>query len=528
MSGLFGEAMSSLMRPGTAIAALVAIAIAAPIGVRAEPVAESARFEAPYGIDHGRFGGALAIDGDRAFVSGYEFDDDGQRMGAVNEFIWTENGWTRGDRLRSTRSWDSFGTAVAVDGDLLAVGAPGYCSLGDDSTPGRVDLFRWTDGAWQHEATIERSSCIWFGGSLDVAGGVLAVGSSFDHGGAIGAFVYERVDGAWAQTAFIEPTEGHGDSFGSRVATDGTHVLVGDRDRGRVHVYERADATWARTASLSAPDDEPYNDFGGSVAIDAGTAVVGAPYADGGAVEAAYVFDAAEGWALDATLVATDGAAGDDLGWSVAIDGDAIALGARSATVDGASQAGAVYLFERPQGAWEQTTRFEASDAAEGMALGWDVSIGGRRVLSSSAARGTACGEEAGVAYLFDPAATGEIQTVAGECVVPPNRQGPTTTVASQAVAPPPIGEGTIAGESIGHAAPVASVAVTLEHATGGIRGTYEAELACVGLRCTWSLDPPGDVPPLNAYRVVAQGTDELGNVGPPSERTLVLVAGYD
>lgn len=518
------------MRPKAAAVALVVLALAAPPGARAASVAESTRFEARFGIEHGRFGDALATDGRRAYVSGYELADTGERMGTVNEFIRTEDGWTRGDDLRSTRPMDQFGRAVAIDGDVLAVGAPGYCSSGEDSTPGRVDVFREIGGTWQLETTIEGSSCIWFGGSLDIADGVLAVGSSFDHGGAVGTFVYEQVDGTLTETAFIRPVAGAGDSFGSRVATDGTHVLVGDPERGRVHVYERADATWAATSVLSAPEGEPYNDFGRSVAIDAGMVVVGAPQADIAAQDAgaAYVFDAANGWALDATLVTTDAAAEDAFGWSAAIDGDAIALGARSADVDGASNAGAVYLFERAHEAWEQMARFEASDAAPGMVLGWQIAIAGRRVLSASAAHATDCGQEAGVAYLFDPDATGETRTVTGECVAPPNLNGPTTTVASRFVVPPPVGDGRITGESIGDAAPVASVSVTVQAVAGGSRATYEAELACEDLRCTWSVDPPGGLPPVNAYRVVAQGTDERGNVGPPSERTLVLIAAHE
>ena len=86
-----------------------------------------------------------------------------------------------------------------------------------------------------------------------------------------------------------------------------------------------------------------------------------------------------------------------------------------------------------------------------------------------------------------------------------------------------------ISGGSVGRAAPVVQVLVTLRHVNRLVRRTYEADLACDGYACAWSLDPPEGVlglSPSAVYYVTAQGTDASGNTGDPSP-TVVVVVGH-
>lgn len=79
---------------------------------------------------------------------------------------------------------------------------------------------------------------------------------------------------------------------------------------------------------LIASDGAADERFGRSVAIEGNTAFIGAPSADG-AHGAVYVFQrTGKGWTRTAKLTASDGAAGDFLGSSIAVDGDAVVAGA--------------------------------------------------------------------------------------------------------------------------------------------------------------------------------------------------------
>ena len=130
-----------------------------------------------------------------------------------------------------------------------------------------------------------------------------------------------------------------GDNFCS-VAIDGNTIVVGayQDDRGgsgSAYVLRTSDggATYVEVAKLTAADAAAEDFFGFSVAIDGNTVVVGARYDDdaGSMSGSAYVFLTTDGGATYdqvAKLTAADGAAEDQFGVSVAIDGDTIVIGA--------------------------------------------------------------------------------------------------------------------------------------------------------------------------------------------------------
>ena len=58
-----------------------------------------------------------------------------------------------------------------------------------------------------------------------------------------------------------------------------------------------------------------------------------------------------------AILSASDGVAGDQLGWSVAIDSNTIVAGAPYARVNNTTWAGAVYVFVETTAGWADATQ---------------------------------------------------------------------------------------------------------------------------------------------------------------------------
>jgi len=126
-------------------------------------------------------------------------------------------------------------------------------------------------------------------------------------------------------------------------------VVVGahaDDDKGSqsgsAYVFTRDAASdlasgWTHVAKLTADDGAAYDEFGFSVSIDGDTVVIGAnkDRDKGTNSGSAYVFtratasDLASGWTQVAKLTADDGAADDYFGSSVSIDGDTVVIGAK-------------------------------------------------------------------------------------------------------------------------------------------------------------------------------------------------------
>ena len=103
-------------------------------------------------------------------------------------------------------------------------------------------------------------------------------------------------------------------------------------DQGSAYVFTRSGTTWTQQAKLTASDGAADDYFGYSVALSGDTALVGAYWDDVGAnydQGSAYVFTrSGTTWTQQAKLTASDGAAGDHFGHSVALSGDTALVGA--------------------------------------------------------------------------------------------------------------------------------------------------------------------------------------------------------
>ncbi|MBN1632461.1 MAG: cell wall-binding repeat-containing protein [Thermoleophilia bacterium] len=200
----------------------------------------------------------------------------------------------------------------------------------------------------------------------------------------------------------------------------------------------RLGSAGAQQAYLKASNTDADDWLGWSVAVSGDTVVVGAYCEDSNATGvdgdesddsatdsgAAYVFvRSGSTWSQQAYLKASNTGAADHFGWSVAISGDTIVVGAKgedsSATgVDGnqsddsASSSGAAYVFVRDGTTWSQQAYLKASNTDAGDSFGWSVAISGDTAVvgaveESSSAVGVNGNEsddsasEAGAAYVF-------------------------------------------------------------------------------------------------------------------------------
>jgi len=220
-------------------------------------------------------------------------------------------------------------------------------------------------------------------------------------------YVFERSAKGWTevrQTAKLTASNGEVNAFfGSSVSISDNTIVVGadganvhaEMSQGAAYVFVKPANGWAnmtQTAKLIAPDGAAKSYFGSSVSISGGTVVVGADGANVGSNKfagAVYLFvKPANGWAAvsqpGAKLIASDAAKDGQLGYSVAIRGDTVVAGARSATVGANARQGAAYLFMKPAGGWKnisETAKLTASDGLRDGQFGSSVSIDGDFVV---------------------------------------------------------------------------------------------------------------------------------------------------
>ena len=172
-----------------------------------------------------------------------------------------------------------------------------------------------------------------------------------------------------------------GDHLGQSVSVSGDTAIVGAPDEaagiGAAHVFVRSGTSWTEQATLLAGDGAAGDQFGQSVSVSGDTAIVGA----GGNATftgAAYVFvRSGTSWTKQATLLAGNGAANDYFGISVSVSGDTAIVGAFYT----ASGTGAAYAFARSGTSWTEQAILLAGDGAANDYFGISVSVSGDTAL---------------------------------------------------------------------------------------------------------------------------------------------------
>jgi hypothetical protein len=159
----------------------------------------------------------------------------------------------------------------------------------------------------------------------------------------------------------------------------------------------------AAEVKLIASDGEAYDWFGYSVAISGDYVVVSAPYDDdaGSGSGSACIFKRdGVAWTEQAKITASDGAAGDCFGVSVAISGDYAVVSAYGDD-DAGSGSGSAYIFKRDGTAWTEQAKITASDGEADDYFGWSVAISGDYAVVGAYQNDDA-GSYSGSAYIYD------------------------------------------------------------------------------------------------------------------------------
>jgi hypothetical protein len=422
-----------------------------------------------------KFGYNVALDGDTLVVgvpdedsgsADVESDNTATVSGAVYVFTRSGDGWLQQAYLKASnvQKYDYFGISVALDGDTLVVGAifedssfVGGENDNSASNSGAVYVFTRLGSSWSQQALLKASNADkqdYFGVSVALEGDTVVVGAFRESSSAVGGetdnsapqsgavYVFTRVASEWDQQAYLKASNAEGgDNFGYRVALDGDTLVVGAfaedssaeggendntaTDSGAVYVFTRLGSEWSQQTLLKASNAEGFDEFGYRVALDGDTVVVGAFREDSSAVGgetdnsapqsgAVYVFTrVGSEWSQQTLLKASNAEEKDYFGYSVALDGDTLVVGAygEDSSFDGgesnnsATDSGAVYVFTRLGSEWSQQTLRKASNVGLDDQFGFSVALDGDTLVVG--ATGVDGGEsnneatDAGAVYVF-------------------------------------------------------------------------------------------------------------------------------
>ena len=303
--------------------------------------------------DH--FGRALAAEGTTLLVG-----SPGRADGRGALYVFRQNGagsWTEVERITAAdgAEGDGFGSAVAIQGDVAVVSAPGRY----EGTGAVYVLQRGADGRWSERSQlvadgIKEGSA--FGTTLALDGATMLVGvpSQRETPGAV--FTFTNDAGAWTQGAMLE-TDGLGDASGLASAlalSDGLALVGAPQVAGRqgavlAFTFDADAGAWVPHGRLAGFAGGNNAQFGASITFDGATAWIGSPGEGTGAL---YGFDrdAAGEWAGATRVTGADLPDRASFGNAMVVQGGVAVVGAIG--VD--SREGAAVLMERSASGWQQ------------------------------------------------------------------------------------------------------------------------------------------------------------------------------
>ena len=345
------------------------------------------------------FGNAIAVDGDEVFVGEAAYE---MRSGVVYVFRQDPSGnWIQTQRIEpsSAEPGDRFGIGLAKYENTLLVSATRA-----DEGAGAVYVYQAQGGTWIESGRLEttdRSPADSLGTGLAMNNDWIMVGTIAQDDRTGAAYAFRREGESWVQHSKIRPADiDEGDTFGSRIALQGNQMLIsapfGSDGEGRVYsfTYREDSDTWEEMGQLQAPALSDQTMFGTDIAIGDGFSLVGAPGAGMGAV---FVYGlSGDMWQLASLLYPYESTGGAmEFGGSIALDGNSALIGAFSA-VQGQGRVFS-YTFNPETFEWNAAAKISSDEDGRAF-FGRTVGLGGN--IAVGVANGADRG--AGAAWVFE------------------------------------------------------------------------------------------------------------------------------
>lgn len=322
------------------------------------------------------FGVSVSLSGDYAVVGAVGENGTGTDQGAAYIFYRNQGGTDNWGQVRKISASDKgdddgFGFSVSISGETILVGADGEDGAGTDR--GAAYIFAKDLGGTDNWGQVAK-----------LVSSVPGDGDRFGYAVCLDA-----------DSALVGSPEEDG------TGTDRGAAYLFARDLGGTDA-------WGLVKRIVPSDSADNSSFGNALSLEGALAVVGAGWDDVGGTNrgAAYVFGRDVGgtdlWGQIKKLTASDLGDGEFFGYSVDIDGANIVVGA-SWAAGGGTERGQAYLFSKDEGGvdnWGQAQRFRASDGANGDWFGWSIAVSGSYILVGASGEDGA-GTDRGAAYLF-------------------------------------------------------------------------------------------------------------------------------
>lgn len=371
---------------------------------------QTAELTSSDGSAYDNFGFAVAVSGTMAVV-GAPYHMGTTAEGAVYVFEQTGGSWSQTAELTASDGVvnDCFGSSVAISGTTVVVGDPCWNA---SSYAGAAYVFALNNGTWTQTAELTASdgaSNDQFGTAVAVSGSTVVVGAPYHQVGSnlsVGAaYVYSQTNGTWSQAAEFTPSDGKaGDLFGLSVATSGSDVFVGAEyhvngvGRGTVYWFSsETGAAWIQTAEMNASDETSADAFGESLSLAGSTLAVGdwGHTVNGNANEGAVYLLTISGssWSQQAELTPSNGQANDAFGWAVSATPSTVLVGE-----DGNTGA---YIFAGSASNWVQSAELAPSNPQSGNEFGYAVGLSGQTAIVGAYNATVGSNSSQGSAYMF-------------------------------------------------------------------------------------------------------------------------------
>eukprot|EP01084_Bolivina_argentea_P317102 549756_1 len=328
--------------------------------------------------DGDAFGTSVSINNNIALIGSPYNDAMGTKSGSA--YIFEKANiinatWTQTAKLVANDgiAGDQFGMSVSIDNNIALIASFGDAYIFEKQI--NINQVLWTQTA--RLVPNDGTAFINFGYSVSIHNNSALIGwpgNGIDSGS---AYIFEKVNEIWIQTAKLVPNDAANDHFGTSVSIHNNIALIGSPSPGHAYIFEKVNGAWTQTAKLVANDGVASDNFGTSVSINNNIALIGSPYNDdmGSNSGSAYIFEKDATWTQTAKLVANDGVAGDQFGRSVSIDNNIALIGA---WMGSNSESGSAYIFEKKHTVsgfvWVETKLF-ASNGAQSDRFGYSVAI---------------------------------------------------------------------------------------------------------------------------------------------------------
>jgi len=365
--------------------------------------------------------------------------------------LWQQQAYIKANNPTAN---DMFGWDVAFDGDRMVVSAryedaaqtsislTGPVADEGQANSGAVYVYkRSVSSTWALEAYLKPDNTLSnqdFGYSVDISGDTIVVGSPMEKSAQAGVsatgsttftaspygavYTFKHNGTGWVMENYIKPlgpTAGH---FGHDVSIDGDTLVAtapyytSPTDSGAAYVFNRSGGNWTQFQTLRETVPSTGNRFGWSVDMHQDKIAVGALHSslNYGNVQIFELQGAS--WTTTASVSNTVRATNDKFGNAISIYGDRLAVGAFQEkfnavgvqvgwTTYGTSVTpyGAVYIFEKVGGIWNQAAYVKPPVLESGQNFGYSVSLFENKLVVGSP--GTSSGK--GAVYVYKIPATG-------------------------------------------------------------------------------------------------------------------------